>query len=60
MSSKNNSKYIKNYFKTKAGFGVGTIGGIIIGGATAGLSMPAVGIGAAVLATSTFIGWLFD
>lgn len=58
--NENNSKYIKNYFKTKAGFGVGTIGGIIIGGATAGLSMPAVGIGAAVLATSTFIGWLFD
>jgi len=58
--NENNSKYIKNYSKTKAGFVAGTIGGIIIGGATAGLSMPAVGIGAAVLATSTFIGWLFD
>lgn len=58
--NENNSKYIKNYSKTKAGFVIGTLGGIIIGGATAGLSMPAVGIGAAVVATSTIIGYLFN
>lgn len=55
-----NSKYIKYYSNTKTGFSVGTIGGIIIGGATAGLSLPAIGISDAVMVTSTFIGWLFD
>ena len=58
-----NSNYIKNYENTKKGATIGTIGGLILGGAAgvAGLAaLPAVGLGAAVLAVGSFIGWLFD
>lgn len=59
----NNSKYVKNYNGTKTGFGIGAVGGILAGVAAGigGLAaLPVVGIGAAVVASGTFIGWLFD
>lgn len=57
------SKYIKNYNGTKAGAITGTIGGIILGGVCAAggiAALPVVGVGAAVAAVGTFVGWLFD
>ena len=53
------SYYYKNYMKE--GARIGSIAGIIAGGAAIGVgiaALPAVGIGAAVAAASTFIGWL--
>ena len=55
----NTSYYYKTYMKE--GAGIGSIAGIIAGGAAIGVgiaALPAVGIGAAVAAASTFIGWL--
>ena len=59
----NTSYYVKNYQGTKTGAGIGSIAGILAGGAAVGVgiaALPAVGIGAAVVAASTFIGWLCD
>ena len=55
------SYYYKNYMKE--GAGIGSIAGIIAGGVAFGAgitALPAVGIGAAVVAASTFVGWLCD
>ena len=57
----NTSYYYKTYMKE--GAGIGSIAGILAGGAAVGVgiaALPAVGIGAAVVAASTFIGWLCD
>jgi hypothetical protein len=57
------SKYMKNYNGTKTGAIVGTIGGAVLGGigVAAGVAaLPVVGVGAAVAAVGTFVGWLFD
>ena len=63
LSNSTKSKYIKNYKGTKTGAIAGTIGGLILGGVTAAAgiaALPVVGVGAAVAAVGTFVGWLFD